>query len=102
VIEDVVYNGMDWNCPNYDSVLAAQLQKYHGQIDENVGVRNILPTVQTGDLHIALYDLTDMTMHVSFCRKSDAPETEPQYAYERQFTRLRMNDLFAEPNPNVE
>jgi len=39
-------------------------------------------------------------MHVSFCRKSDAPETEPHYAYERQFTRLHMNELFAEPNPS--
>lgn len=93
---------MDWNCPGYDSVMADQLTKYHGSIEETVAVRNILPTVQTGNLHIALYDLTEMTMHVSFCRKSDAPETEPEYAYERQFTRLQMNDLFAVPNPNVE
>lgn len=101
VIEDVVYNGMDWNCPGYDEVLADQLNKYHGHIDEVVAVRNILPTVQTGDLHIAVYDLTDMNMHVSFCRKADAPEDEPHYAYERQFTRLHMNELFAEPKPEV-
>ena len=41
-------------------------------------------------------------MHVSFCRKTDAPEDEPHYAYERQFTRLHMNDLFAEPKPQVQ
>ena len=98
-IEDVVYNGMDWLCPNFDIVLGEQLAKYHGAIDEVVAVRNILPTVQTGDLHIALYDLTDLNLHVSFCRSEKAPETEPMNAYERQFSRLHMKELFAEPCP---
>lgn len=101
-ITDIVYNGMDWLCPGYNQVLQDQLIKYSGLITEDVTIHNILPTVQTGNLHIAVYDLTDSLMHVSFMRKEDAPTTEPLYAYERQFTRLHMQDIFAEPNPDAD
>lgn len=98
-VENVVYNGMDWLCPGFNSVLGSQLQKYHGSIDESVTIEHILPTTQTGNLHIAVYDLTDATMHVSFCRKEKADPSEPHYAYERQFTRLHMNEIFAQEAP---
>lgn len=101
VVPDVVYNGMDWLCPNFDSVLGAQLSKYHGQLTEQVIIGNVLPTTQTGDLHIAVYDLVNSNMHVSFCRKASADESEPKNAYERQFTRLHMNELFAQAPPAV-
>lgn len=100
-IADVVYNGMDWLCPSYNQVLGDQLRAYHGSLDEIVTVRHILPTVQTGDLHIALYDLQDSNLHVSFCRNEQSDPTEPQYAYQRQFTRLHMNDLFALSPPHM-
>ena len=92
---------MDWLCPNYDTVLAQQLNKYHGSISEVNTIANILPTVQTGDLHAVVYDLTDSLMHVSFCRRASADPSEPQYAYERQFTRLDMKDVFAQAPPQV-
>ena len=57
-------------CPNFNLVLGQQLDKYHGSIDEHVIVKNILPTVQTGNLHAAVYDLTESLMHVSFCRST--------------------------------
>jgi len=98
-IENVVYNGMDWLCPSFTSKLGEQLTKYHGSLDENVVVGNILPTVQTGDLHAAVYDLTNNNMHVSFCRSANADPAEPHYAYERQFTRLHMNEIFAQAPP---
>ena len=94
-IEGVVYNGMDWNCPAYNEKLAEQLDYYHGHITEVNTVHDILPTVQTGDLHIVVYDLTAGHAHVSFMRKSYADESEPLYAYERQFTTLDMDSLFA-------
>jgi len=100
-IPSVVYNGMDWDCPTYTAALGAQLTKFHGSIDENVVVHDILPTVQTGNLHVAVADLTDMTWHVSFARKTTADPTEPMNGYERQFSRLHMNDLFALPAPVV-
>jgi isopenicillin-N N-acyltransferase like protein len=98
-IEDIVYNGMDWLCPNFNNALYTQFIKYYGQIDEIVTVRNILPTVQTGNLHIAFYDLTDSNLHVSFCRGEKADPSEPHYAYERQFTRLRMQEIFNQAPP---
>jgi len=88
--------------PAYTEVLGEQLSLYHGSIDEVVTVHDILPTVQTGDLHIAIYDLTDMKLHVSFCRSAAADPTEPHYAYERQFTRLDMASIFAVPNPSAD
>jgi len=100
-IENVVYNGMDWLCPNFNSVLGSQLTKYHGKIEEGVTIANILPTTQTGSLHIAVYDLTDSTMHISFSRSAGANESEPFYAYERQYTRLHMQELFKLTAPTV-
>jgi len=102
VIPHVVYNGMDWMCPGFTLPLGEQLTKYYGVIDEYVIVQNILPTVMTGSLHVAVYDLGASTMHVSFCRSSTAPEDEPHYAYERQFTRLHMDSIFKESIPPSE
>merc|ERR1712000_506581 len=51
-VEGVVYNGMDWLCPGYNQKLAEQLDTYHGVITEVNTVHDILPTVQTGNLHI--------------------------------------------------
>jgi isopenicillin-N N-acyltransferase-like protein len=101
-IVDVVYNGMDWLCPGYNQVLGEQLSKYHGSVDEITTVKNILPTVQTGSLHIAIYDLTEQNMHVSFSRSAAADPSEPFNAYERQYTRLHMKDIFAQQPPTDE
>jgi isopenicillin-N N-acyltransferase-like protein len=99
VIENAVYNGMDWLCPGYTQKLGEQLQKWHGQIDETVIIHDILPTVQSGDLHSVVYDLQNSNMHVSFLRKENADPSEPLNAYERQFTRLHMTDIFAQAPP---
>jgi hypothetical protein len=98
-IPGVVYNGMDWNCPTYTGALHDQLAKYRGSIDAVTAVGHILPTVQTGNLHIAVTDLTDSQFFVSFMRMTTAPEDEPFYAYERQFTQLDMPTLFSLPPP---
>jgi hypothetical protein len=93
---------MDWLCPSYTQTLGQQLQKYHGAIDETVVIKNILPTVQTGSLHVAVYDLTSSLMHVSFYRPEKASVDQPLNAYERQFTRLYMKNIFAQSPPVVE
>jgi len=92
---------MDWLCPSYTGVLGQQLALYASQssIDAQVTVRNILPTVQTGNLHAAIYSLTDSSVYLSFCRSSTADEAEPEFAYERQFTRLDMKQIFAVERP---
>eukprot|EP00824_Muranothrix_gubernata_P024911 TRINITY_DN761_c0_g1_i1.p1 TRINITY_DN761_c0_g1~~TRINITY_DN761_c0_g1_i1.p1 ORF type:complete len:444 (+),score=95.47 TRINITY_DN761_c0_g1_i1:37-1332(+) len=96
-IKDVVYYGMDWLCPNYDIVLAQQLNKHHGNITSDVIVRDVVSVVQTGSLHIGVYDLNKMTMHVAFAAKSTA--SGPKHAYDRTFMRLDTRKLFAENPP---
>ena len=49
--------GMDWLCPAYNEVLARQLTAYHGNITAENTIHNIVSIVQTGDLHVAVYDL---------------------------------------------
>jgi len=98
-IEDVVYNGMDWLCPSYTATLGNQLASHHGSIDANVVVHDVLPTTQTGNLHISIFDLTNDKMHVSFCRSSTADASEPFFAYDRGFTTLEMKGIFAEQRP---
>lgn len=99
-LDSIVYNGMDWNCPNFDIALHDQLAKYRGAgFDESVVIRNILPTVQTGNLHVGVADLTSNTWHLSFARRTTADPSEPLNGYERQFTRLHMSEVFATPQP---
>lgn len=79
--------------------LGTQLRKWHGNITIENTVRDIVSIVQTGDLHAAVYDLTTQEMSVSFCKKSTDNSTAPMPAYDRQFSTLNLNDLFAEPAP---
>eukprot|EP00040_Diaphanoeca_grandis_P022057 m.118015 g.118015 ORF g.118015 m.118015 type:complete len:442 (+) comp28627_c0_seq1:48-1373(+) len=96
-MKDVVYYGMDWLCPGYTTVLHAQLQKNYGDITAATTIHDIVPIVQTGDLHIAVYDLTNMIMHVANARKTGAGG--PALAYDRGFIELDMNKIFAEEAP---
>ena len=43
LIEDVVYWGMDWVCPNDNSMLSHQLNAFHGNITAENTIRDILP-----------------------------------------------------------
>jgi len=93
-LTNVVYYGMDWLCPGYNSVLHRQLQAYYGQINAQNTIQNIVPIVQTGDLHVAIYDLTNDNMYVSFAR-ADGDTVGAQYAYDRSFYQLNMTSLFS-------
>lgn len=71
-MQDVVYYGMDWLCPTYNLVLHTQLQKHYGSITPEATIQDIVPIVQTGNLHVAVYDLTNMVLHVANARKTGA------------------------------
>ena len=81
----------------YTSVLYTQLTKVYGKISAANTITDIVPIVQTGDLHIALYDLSKMIMHISVARRDG--QTGPQMAYDRTFMELDMNTIFAEAPP---
>jgi isopenicillin-N N-acyltransferase-like protein len=87
------------SCPNYDLVLSAQLQKNYGNLDAAYYISNVLPIVQTGDVHAAVFDLTGQFMYVSYEATNASSVPLPFNAYDRQFTRLDLNALFAEPPP---
>lgn len=98
-IPDIVYWGMDWLCPAYSRPLAHQLQSLYGNITPENTISNITSIVQTGDVHLAVYDLTEQLMYVSFMASTNSSVPEPQMAYDRQFTRLNLTDLFSAPAP---
>lgn len=56
--------------------------------------------VGTGNLHIAIYDHSNMFMHVATAR-SDGEGGELN-AYQRQFLRLNMTQIFDEPRPSID
>ena len=72
---------MDWLDPDYSSVLSRQLTKYHGNITAENTIRDITAIVQTGDLHIAVYDLNMNYMYVANAKKDGAKGAT--YAYDR-------------------
>ena len=91
-IDDIIYWGMSWNVPSYDKPLHDMLVKNYGKLTGEVTVREILPTVRTGSLQVAVYDLTSMTVWTANARGDN--ETGPLKAYERAYVKLNMKDLF--------
>lgn len=117
--------GMDWNCPAFNEVLGKQLTKHHGNITVENTIRDVVSIVQTGNLQVAVYDLTKNVAYLSNAKASY--ESGPQYAYERlmknffvsfglsllvliiwinyyfllcrQYVRLNMTELFTEIPP---
>jgi len=96
-INDTVYYGMDWLCPGYSEVLARQLSKYHGQLTPEIVASQVVPIVQTGNVLVAVYDLTQNMALLSNARASY--ESGPLNAYDRQFVQLNMTQLFNEQAP---
>jgi hypothetical protein len=72
---------MDWNCPAFNEVLGNQLAKYHGNVTVENTIRDVVSIVQTGNLQVAIYDLTNNVAYLSNAKASY--ETGATYAYER-------------------
>ena len=94
-IKDIVYWGMDWDCPGYNQILSEQLLKYYGSINAANTMRYITAITQTGNLHIAIYDYANDDVYISIAAKSDEDTTDI-YAYQRQFIRFDLVQLFLE------
>jgi len=94
LIENVVYWGMDWLCPTFNTVLSGQIQKYHGNITPQTVISYISAVEESGDNHIAVYDLTNMVIYVSFAAPHNVGG--PVAAYDRQYTSFQASDLFNE------
>mmetsp|Transcript_60711 Transcript_60711/g.130970 ORF Transcript_60711/g.130970 Transcript_60711/m.130970 type:complete len:448 (+) Transcript_60711:69-1412(+) len=99
-LENVVYWGMDWICPAETQGLHDHLSAMHGDIHPEGLIQNVTGPQQTGDTHLAYYDLKNMDMWVSFARQSYY--AGPENAYDRQFTKFDLRKLFAEPRPTAQ
>eukprot|EP01120_Amphizonella_sp_Union-15-10_P000168 TRINITY_DN10204_c0_g1_i1.p1 TRINITY_DN10204_c0_g1~~TRINITY_DN10204_c0_g1_i1.p1 ORF type:complete len:444 (+),score=73.68 TRINITY_DN10204_c0_g1_i1:42-1334(+) len=97
-IKDIVYYGMDWICPGYDLKLSEELKDFYGNITAENTIRYITALVQTGDLHVAVYDLTQNKIFASFAAPSWSNDVE-KYAYQRQFMEIDTAALWNEPRP---
>jgi len=92
-IENVVYHGMDWICPGYNSVLHDQLQSFHGNLTVDNAIRQVMSIVQTGDLHVHITDLVNMLMYVAHAASDSV--SGPKSAYDRSFLEVDLKGLFA-------
>jgi len=96
-IPGVVYWGMDWDCPSYNTLLSQLIKKYYGSITPELALSLISPVEKSGDNHLAFYDLTNMKIWVSFA----APFTSGgvKDAFARQFVKYDAWALINEPKP---
>ena len=92
-ISNAVYDGMDWVCPAVQYKLFEQITAQYGQITPEASITNITAVVKTGDLHVAVYDLTDNVMYVANARGIN--EHGPDAAYDRQFVKVDLKVEFA-------
>ena len=98
-IPNAVYDGMDWLCPSYQYKLYQQITAQYGQITPESSIQNISAIVQTGDVHLAVYDLSDNILYVANGRGSK--EQGPKPAYDRQFIKLDLNIEYARTQPSI-
>ena len=97
-IPEMVYYGMDWLCPGYSVVLHRQLKSLHGELSPASTIKDVVPIVQTGDLHVVISDLTNLKLYVANAKGS--AESGPTKAYDRQFVGLDMKEVFAVTEEN--
>ena len=96
--KDIVYHGMDWLCPGYTIPLAARIKANYGQLTPATIITDIAAHVQTGDVHAAVYDLTEQQLYVSFMARTGETD-KPEMAYDRPWTQLDLASLFSLPPP---
>jgi len=86
LIQDVTYWGVHQQC------FGAALQKQRGFITPQTIISNVISLSQTGDLHAAIFDLTNLFMYVANARADG--ESGPLNAYQRTFVQFNMTALF--------
>ena len=91
-LTNAVYTGMDWQCPAYQYKLYQQLKANYGEITAESTIEKISSVSKTGDLQVAIYDLTENQLYVANARGSN--EQGPLEAYQRQFVKLNLNVEF--------
>ncbi len=97
-LENVIYYGMDWICPGYNSLMYQQLNKYHGNITVANVIQYVMSLVQTGDLHVIVNDLVAMKSWVAHAAADGV--SGPPNAFARSYIEIDLTSLFATPPPS--
>lgn len=79
--------------PSHDPCLNNLLHDYYGKIDTQNTLQYITSQLQTGDMHIAIYDFEHDLMTVSNASPANA-QGKCTPAYDRPFIQLNMTALF--------
>jgi len=101
-IPNTVYYGMDWNCPNYDTVFAQQINVLYGNITPENGILNITAILTSGDNFVSWYDLTPTSQNLFTAFASAHGVSGPANGYDREFTKIPMMDVWAVAPPTQE
>jgi len=91
-IKDVIYVDK-YVQPSQDPCLAELLQYSYGNITSLYLFQNVAAQLQTGDMHVAVYDYKNRFIYVSNAAVY-IPNQPQLLAYQRPYIRLNMNDLF--------
>eukprot|EP01121_Diplochlamys_sp_Union-15-3_P011240 TRINITY_DN3231_c0_g3_i2.p1 TRINITY_DN3231_c0_g3~~TRINITY_DN3231_c0_g3_i2.p1 ORF type:complete len:430 (-),score=64.57 TRINITY_DN3231_c0_g3_i2:65-1327(-) len=80
--------------PSTNPCLSSLLQQHYGSIDALTMFQHITAELETGNMHIAIYDFATSFMYVS----NASPYINGTYtpAYKRPFVQLNMNELFSQ------
>jgi len=100
LIENVVYHGMDWNCPTYTRRLSEEINKKWGNITPENAISDIIARTCTGDVHNAVYDLTQNDFYFAVASPHGADSSTKQ-AYKNSYYKLDADKLFAEERPQL-
>jgi len=87
---------MDWNCPPFHERLHELLDKYHGNITAELTIRKIVSGLNSGNLQIAIYDLTYEKVYFAYgIRDANGHAVN---AYTRPYISLDLKQIFGHKN----
>lgn len=98
-LPQLVYHGMDWLCPGFSKPLHDQLKQQWGNLTPESAISHVMSIVQTGDLLVALYDLTPGKLQLYTSNARGTGEAGAVKAYDRQYVRIDLSQAFAIPKP---
>lgn len=97
-IEDVVYHGMDWLCPAWTKPLGEKLRSLaaSGNVNAAETIRSINAVVQTGDLHVAIYEGARQVMYIAQGEPKAEGRDGGVPAYDTPYMKLDVAALLAQ------
>jgi len=92
-IRNVVYHGVDWDCPTYNHKLFEELSEQIGVLSPEIVKTTVVPKTQTGKTQSIIFNVNEMQLYVAFARPRSY--TSPE-AYLQGYYALSIDALFEE------